>query len=199
MNQKLNIVVGFDFGGPGALAFERALHLAIGREGAQVHLVHAMTKSDLKSPGSSMEKQSEALEELPKEIWARVDRVLSERQLAHDAVPIWQHIRIGDPTEVILQVAADYDADLVVVGTRGRKGVERLLLGSVAKKLVDAGEIPVLVAHENHIGERAKTERPSEAPKPGELLRGDGLKRHVYTSSLIDAWKGISRSSIPFS
>jgi len=44
------------------------------------------------------------------------------------------HFRRGSPAENIAQLAADLDADLVVVGSHGRRGIERLFLGSVAER-----------------------------------------------------------------
>jgi nucleotide-binding universal stress UspA family protein len=45
---------------------------------------------------------------------------------------------------VILRYADEADADLVVMGTHGRTGVERYLLGSVAEKVVRLSDVPVM-------------------------------------------------------
>jgi nucleotide-binding universal stress UspA family protein len=49
---------------------------------------------------------------------------------------------IGD---VILQEAASWTADLIVIGTHGRRGLAHALLGSVAEKVIRAANVPVLV------------------------------------------------------
>jgi nucleotide-binding universal stress UspA family protein len=49
-------------------------------------------------------------------------------------------------SEAILQAAARESADLIVVGSHGRTGIPRLLLGSVAAKVVSMSPVPVLVA-----------------------------------------------------
>jgi len=46
---------------------------------------------------------------------------------------------------VIAEQAADWDADLIISGTHGRKGVDRLLLGSVAENIVRNANVPVLL------------------------------------------------------
>lgn len=51
----------------------------------------------------------------------------------------------GSPHEVILDTAGEEDCDAIVMGTHGRSGVERFLLGSVTEKVVRHSEIPVLV------------------------------------------------------
>ncbi len=56
--------------------------------------------------------------------------------------------REGDPADVILERAAALDADLVITGSRGRRGLARLVLGSVAEKVVRGSQRSVLVARE---------------------------------------------------
>jgi nucleotide-binding universal stress UspA family protein len=53
-------------------------------------------------------------------------------------------LRRGRPWEGILAAAEDVRADLIVVGTHGRRGLSRALLGSVAEKVVRLSPIPVL-------------------------------------------------------
>jgi nucleotide-binding universal stress UspA family protein len=54
-------------------------------------------------------------------------------------------VRSGDPAPTLLAIADDVDADLVVVGTRGRGGPADLLLGSVARTVADRARRPTLV------------------------------------------------------
>jgi hypothetical protein len=82
------------------------------------------------------------------------------------------HVRIGDVAQTLEQVAIDYDADLVVVGTHGRNAAARLVLGSVAEKLTRSAHVSVLVAREKTFEGLPRT--PAiEAPTPGLALRGD--------------------------
>ncbi len=57
-------------------------------------------------------------------------------------------IREGSPRPMILQVAAEVGADLIVMGTHGRTGLARVLLGSVAGYVVSHSTIPVLTVRE---------------------------------------------------
>ena len=52
---------------------------------------------------------------------------------------------VGRPAATILEVADDLDVDHVVVGSHGRKGVSRLVLGSVAESVVRRSPVPVTV------------------------------------------------------
>jgi nucleotide-binding universal stress UspA family protein len=51
----------------------------------------------------------------------------------------------GHPAEELEMYADSQDIDLVVIGTHGRKGLDRLLIGSVADKLVRGAKVPVLI------------------------------------------------------
>lgn len=67
-------------------------------------------------------------------------------------------VRPGEPAATLLALADELDADLVVVGTRGRGGPDELLLGSVARTVADRARRPTLVVP----GARA---RPQPAPE----------------------------------
>jgi nucleotide-binding universal stress UspA family protein len=56
-------------------------------------------------------------------------------------------LRRGSPYDVILEVAKVRECDLIVIGTHGRRGVARVLLGSVAEKIVRLSTVPVLTVH----------------------------------------------------
>jgi len=50
----------------------------------------------------------------------------------------------GDPYETILDYIEEYEIDMVVMGTHGRRGVERYLIGSLTEKVVRSADVPVL-------------------------------------------------------
>lgn len=58
-----------------------------------------------------------------------------------------REVRWGDPAGTIIAYAVETDIDLVVMGTRGKTGFERYMLGSVAEKVIRASPIPVLTVH----------------------------------------------------
>jgi nucleotide-binding universal stress UspA family protein len=57
----------------------------------------------------------------------------------------WQFLREGKPADQILATAREWEADVIVIGTHGRSGVSRLLLGSTAESVVRHATCPVLV------------------------------------------------------
>ncbi|MFH7326387.1 universal stress protein [Desulfurivibrio sp. C05AmB] len=58
--------------------------------------------------------------------------------------PVQTRVLAGDVAESIVDHAADTGIDLIVIGTHGYKGMERVLFGSVAEKVVKTAPCPVL-------------------------------------------------------
>lgn len=56
-----------------------------------------------------------------------------------------QAIEVGRPTRTIVDYADEHDIDQIVMGSHGRSGVSRILLGSVAETVVRRGTVPVTV------------------------------------------------------
>jgi nucleotide-binding universal stress UspA family protein len=81
------------------------------------------------------------------------DQIKKEREEAAEktyndisagSVPIEQAVRTDIPHKAILQYATEENIDLIVMGTHGRTGVERYLLGSVTEKVTRLSDVPVL-------------------------------------------------------
>lgn len=68
-------------------------------------------------------------------------------QAANRDVETETAVRRGNPHDDILTYASDHEIDLIVMGTHGRTGVKRALLGSVTENVVRHAEIPVLTVH----------------------------------------------------
>ena len=121
-----------------AVGFQRII------PGAELHLLHvieprrAMTNVPIPydMPGS----RNEGLE-ARRALLRRIGDLIRSRSGAHVAA----HLAVGDPWREIVQMAANLDADLVLVGTHGRQGIGRLVLGSVAEHVTRASSCPVLV------------------------------------------------------
>ena len=64
-------------------------------------------------------------------------------ELAAGRAPVETEITEGSPAKEIIQAAERQGCDLIVMGTHGRGGLDRLLLGSVAEKVVRGARIPV--------------------------------------------------------
>jgi universal stress protein A len=79
------------------------------------------------------------------------DRREQLEKLAQERIPATVRyetlVTSGDPAERVLETARGLDADLIVMGTHGRKGLGHLVLGSVAERVVRESPIPVLTVH----------------------------------------------------
>ncbi|ELZ05630.1 UspA domain-containing protein [Natrialba chahannaoensis JCM 10990] len=85
-----------------------------------------------------------------------VERV---RELAPDDIEVDTAVLEGSPSRVIVDEARPSTCDLVVMGTHGRGGIDRLLLGSVTERVVRQAPVPVLTVQVD----------PPEVPEqPGE-------------------------------
>jgi nucleotide-binding universal stress UspA family protein len=60
-------------------------------------------------------------------------------------VPVESVVRFGEPVAQILDEAEAFRADLIVVGTAGRSGIGRVLLGSVAERVFGRATVPVML------------------------------------------------------
>jgi nucleotide-binding universal stress UspA family protein len=64
---------------------------------------------------------------------------------ADHGVPVEEHVEVGGPARAIRNFVEAHDIDLVVMGSHGRSGLSRVVLGSVAEKVLRRTHLPVLV------------------------------------------------------
>lgn len=77
-------------------------------------------------------------------------RMLADVKPTDPSVPFEHRLVIGDPAAEIVAVAEEVKADLIVLGTHGRTGLKRLLMGSVAEAVVRKATCPVITFKEPH-------------------------------------------------
>ncbi|MEM8609576.1 MAG: universal stress protein [Myxococcota bacterium] len=145
-----SLVIAYDFSAPANRAAElaRTLH---GKLPGSIHLVH--TYLDVWAEytdrgavvGDAAERRREALARGLEEM---LDEAAKEL-FSIDAQAVQCHLATGDPAEGILAVADEVGASLVCAGTTGKSGVERVLLGSVARRLLHESKVPILLTHED--------------------------------------------------
>lgn len=160
MNQKKYVVVvGVDYSPASSLALDQALSISSSKEHAHVHVVYVRSAPD----SSSSRAQRPISDEDALELELYVTRRLSAFREQHDKAPyerLFNHLRSDDPGHQIAQLAADVEADLVVVGTHDRTGVARFLLGSVADTVTRVAPCPVLVVRPKAVQAPAPTVKP---------------------------------------
>jgi nucleotide-binding universal stress UspA family protein len=152
MMNAQRIVVGLDFEEDGDVALTEALRVSEA-SGAELHLVHVLSAG-----ARNTEVLSRALEDAMQELRERVRRTDWPRAATFE---IKLHVRFGDIVQMIRQVAVDYDAHMIVVGTHARRGVSRAVLGSVAESLARTAPVPVLVARTRNFEGLERTPTPA--------------------------------------
>ena len=145
------ILVATDF----AESAERALACAVQlarRHGAELVLVHVYM--DLPAYPEITAGQVEAIYE---EQRAWIEAALERRARAARGEGLLARavLRTGPAASTIAETAKDEGADLLVVGTHGRSGLDRLILGSVAERVVRLASCPVLVVKSAEAAARA--------------------------------------------
>ncbi|RBI60415.1 universal stress protein [halophilic archaeon] len=113
---------------------------------AELHVLHVVDQSavDLTAAPAADGMTTEVIQEqLDEQGQALVEEVAS--QAADAGVPTTTElVEFGQPHEEIQSYATEHEIDLIVIGTHGRSGLNRQLLGSVAEKVIRTAETPVL-------------------------------------------------------
>ncbi len=142
MSAFRRILVATDLSEASAPAFEHALRMAQ-LSGAKLLVAHAYQDRCLPELGFAPPASFEE--------WDRCSRTRAEHELAPLVARAWgagveaELLLLGGfPEDAIVAAAADRGADLVVVGTHGRRGPARLFMGSVAARVVASARCPVL-------------------------------------------------------
>lgn len=131
------VVVPFDFSEHAMAALRKAV--AIVENPQQIHVLHVLPYLIPAEPGV---------------VWATIDdssRIQHALENMAVAIPekefgkVCLDVRMGDPGHVASERAEELGADLIIVGSHGRTGLTRLVLGSVAERVTRLAHCPVLV------------------------------------------------------
>ncbi|MCH2108781.1 MAG: universal stress protein [Polyangiaceae bacterium] len=147
------IVVGFDDSRHSILALQGALALYAQKSWAILEVVSVVHDYALSTtlrqealvamaPTPTGHAEAELRSRVEEEVQSWREKVKLDPEL-----PIHWTLHLGSemPAEELVRIADDLDADLLVLGSHGRRGVKRLLLGSTAEKVVRLAHCPVLV------------------------------------------------------
>jgi nucleotide-binding universal stress UspA family protein len=137
------ILVATDFADSSRQALELALRIAE-KFGSELTLVHSWEAPNY-SYAAGLYLPVDVIAPIERAAVARLEEAMAELKQRFPAAK--SLLRAGVPWEEVLSAAAQIKADLIVMGTHGRRGLERALLGSVAEKVVRMARVPVLTAH----------------------------------------------------
>ncbi len=136
-----NILVLIDFSEASEHAATAASVLAA-RTGATVHLLHAYS-IPMEPPGPTPTPSQHYVDQFIKESKAQLEALAAKLDKSVAFGPFL--VESGDPRDVILAQAKRLNAEMIVVGTHGRRGITRALIGSVTESVVRTAPCSVLV------------------------------------------------------
>lgn len=138
------ILVPTDFGEPSEAALDCAIEYARAL-GSTIVLMHAFEVPIMGFPDGAIVATAELTTRILEGAQAGLDRQMKSR--AASGVTIRGIVKEGDPYRMVNETAEEIGADLIAMGTHGRKGLARALIGSVVEKVVRSSHVPVLTVH----------------------------------------------------
>jgi nucleotide-binding universal stress UspA family protein len=180
MTHTKRIVVAYDFSELAQRALHQALELAPGKE-SEVHVlaVGAIQGELLKLPDHEPLSQADASETVRNAVAQDVENYVAEYgALALDRIAVYASE--GHPAEQIVALASEVDADLIVMGTHSRSGLQRVMLGSVAEAVTRRAPCGVFVIRPRDFLRGEKLPAVQAAPGPGEPTLRHFRPRAVY-------------------
>lgn len=138
------IVVPVDFSACARAALDYATELATKLD-ASIHVVHAVG-AQLFGTEVGLTITQETIDQIVQQHQVGLDKLVAERAGKAAFGPVI--VDVGDARSVITATAERLHADLIIMGTHGRRGIKRLVLGSVAELVVRVAPCPVLLVRE---------------------------------------------------
>ena len=139
------ILVPTDFSESADVALAHALRLA-DRFGASLHLLHVVSELNAAWYGlaEAEDRTAAGLEAQIRSVaQKRLSEIAPDRSSFDVQSDVVQRLNL-DETDAVLEYVAEYAIDLVAMGTHGRRGISRLMLGSVSNKVIRRAPCPVL-------------------------------------------------------
>lgn len=133
------ILVGSDFSSYSERALDYALNFAE-KFGAEILLIHVIESFNY----SVTDSMTVVGHEKALSVTAAALLENQMKRLNNLAINLESHLTHGSPYQEIIKKAEEDEVDLIVLGTHGRSGMEHLLLGSVAERVVRTASCPVL-------------------------------------------------------
>ncbi len=150
-----NILVPTDLSDCAEEALDYACELAQ-KLAATVHILHVIGVPALGVPELGVALTSSVVDSLIQDNQAALDKLATARRGNTRIGEVM--LRTGDARDTIDQAAKEVAADLIVMGTHGRHGISRALLGSITEAVIRTAPCPVLAVRANttsHSHERA--------------------------------------------
>jgi len=171
------ILVALDQSPARKILFEKGISMAKAMK-AELMLVHVLSAYDEASPGLPVRAYHSYYPIVDSVAWDTYQKrweayeqagIAELRQLSEEAhsqgVSTEFTQTAGDPGRVICDIANTWDADLIMVGNRGRSGLSEFLLGSVSNYVMHHAPCSVLVVHNTGLKQQNRREKVTAAAR----------------------------------
>ena len=143
--KPVQVVVAYDFSPLGRFVLDRAITMAAR---APFHVLHFVTVIDPHHGISPVPPEGQIDYRYTDRVRDHMSTAIAEALRAAAVPPgihFFLHTRIGKASDEILGLATEVGADMIFIGTHGHTGLDRLLMGSVAERVVREAGCPVIV------------------------------------------------------
>jgi nucleotide-binding universal stress UspA family protein len=168
-------------------AAEHGLYLADAFD-ATVHVISVVDVQAAAGPFSAGGVDESFIARLDADAESTVGEI---EAISDGSAPIESAIRRGEPTAEIRAYADEHDIDLVVMGTHGRRGLRRVIAGSVTERVVRTADVPVITVSAN---ERSRVDGgydelllPTDGSEPATAAVAHGLAIAEHTGARVHA------------
>ncbi len=153
---KRTWLVAYDFSEQAELALARAAQDLASMGGGELLMVHVhaplATGFGFELGGASgFQDVDRAVENESRE---RLGVIARQLTASYPNVRVGVHVQLGQPADTIAELGRREGVDMIVIGSHGRRGLERFFLGSVAERVLRLAECPVLVVKSPHEAKR---------------------------------------------
>ena len=134
------VLVAYDGSGPAQEALEHAVDQYGDREIILLRVIEVAGGAT----GAGLNLAQETLREQRKEVTEELSEEVADL-INTEGLDLRMESVVGRPAQEIVDFAEEHDVDHIIVGNHGREGISRVLLGSVAEKVVRRAHVPVTV------------------------------------------------------
>jgi len=186
--RKKSILVPTDFSETCENAIRHAAKLAKSFEGS-VYVLHVLNgENSLPTIAENKERSNEFQKSFFTDLESQAHDLITAIAKSHPEIDVIPVVREGDIFYTINIVAEELGVDLIILGTHGKKGLQRIL-GSYAMKVIDSTKIPVIVVQDDAVLEDYHTivfpvnineEDRQKAEYAVELAKETGAMIHIF-------------------
>ncbi len=173
----MKIIAAIDGSDSSHVALNRLIGMNLPPD-TEIKLLTVLKTEESANPLASKQKGAEETVQLKEEAETCLLEMIKELQAKKEAVKFSKEVLVGDAKGKIVEKARIWAADLVIMGSRGRKGMGLIFLGSVSQGVIMQASCPVIVVKD----QEAQIEQENQGETEREGISSEGFKRILFTA-----------------